>query len=51
MKNRGKSVFSELQKTSNWSDEFISKFTWAHQMRKYAYWIKQNAFNRFHILI
>ena len=26
-------------------------FTCAHQVRKYAYRMKQNVFNRFHILI
>jgi len=57
MKNRVKSVFYEVINSSATSmcsiiqrQLYITMFTCAHQVRKYAY-RKQNAFNRFHILI
>jgi len=51
MKNRVISVFFEVINSSPTSMCYITVFTCAHQVRKYAYWMQQNVFNRFHVLI
>jgi len=56
MKNRVKSVFFEVMNSSATSmcsirQLYIIVFICAHQVRKYAYRMKQNVFNRLHILI
>jgi len=56
MKTRVKSGFYEVMTLSATSvcsinnKRYATVFACAHQVRKYAYWMKQNVFNRFHIL-
>jgi len=58
MKNRVKSVFflsdkfiSNFNVFNNLKITLITALACAHQVRKYAYRMKQNVFSRFHILI